>query len=153
MKRIILTVLLLSVTALTFGQNGENDNNAASAKNKQSEEKSLAPPQKADIDLTKLNYNMATAVIYRILSDESGRDLGKTVKIKGKYAYDDTIYGRFDYVLLFDATACCQTGFIFEDRRRKFPQDYPEPYDDIEIFGTLCEKTIDGMDMIYIECW
>ena len=153
MKRIILAVLLLSVTALTFGQNGENSNNAASAKNKQSEEKSLVPPQKADIDLTKLNYNMATAVIYRILSDEDGRDLGKTVRIKGKYAYDDTVYGIFHYVLLFDATACCQTGFIFEDRRRKFPQDYPEPYDDIEIFGTLCEKTIDGMDMIYIECW
>ena len=151
MKRFLLIcIFIVSALSFCFAENGKNsDKTSLSKQNVQDE---IFPPQKADIDLTKLNYNMATAVIYRILSDEDGRDLGKTVRIKGKYAYDDTVYGIFHYVLLFDATACCQTGFIFEDRRRKFPQDYPEPYDDIEIFGTLCEKTIDGMDIVYIEC-
>ena len=158
MKKIILTALLLSAAVLIFGQTGDRSDNAGPAKNVQSGGKSGTklselPPQKTDIDLTRLNYNMATALIYQILSDESGKYLGKTIRIKGVYSYDDTVYGIFHYVLLFDATACCQTGFIFEDKRRRYPQDYPEAFDDIEIIGTLCERTIDGMDMIYIECW
>lgn len=152
MKRIILTALLLSAAVLIFGKTGDIGDNAA-GKTGQPSQQSVAPPQKTDIDLTRLNYNMATALIYQILSDESGKYLGKTIRIKGVYSYDETVYGIFHYVLLFDATACCQTGFIFEDKRRRYPQDYPEAFDDIEIFGTLCEKTIDGMDMIYIECW
>ena len=99
MKRIILTALLLSTAVLIFGQTGDIGDNAV-GKTGQPSQQSVTPPQKTDIDLTRLNYNMATALIYQILSDESGKYLGKTIRIKGVYSYDDTVYGIFHYVQL-----------------------------------------------------
>ena len=106
---------------------------------------------KIDIDFTKYNYNMASAMIFEIFMDQE-KYLGKRIKIRGKFYADEDEHGQFFAVLLYDATACCQTGFSFEDNNRRYPEDYPAQLEDIEITGIYSKKYIGETEITYIDC-
>lgn len=109
--------------------------------------------KKIDLDLSKLNYNLAYAQIFEIMINID-KYLGKTVKIKGNFysSFDEDLLVRHYSVLIWDATACCQTGLQFILRgEHEYPADYPEEMCEIEITGTLCIKDFNGMDYIYLD--
>ena len=109
--------------------------------------------KKIDVDLSMLNFNIASAQIFNMLI-ETDLYLGKTVRIKGQFfsTYDEDNKVRHYSVLIWDATACCQTGLQFILRgEHEYPADYPEEMCEIEITGTLCIKDFNGMDYIYLD--
>ena len=106
---------------------------------------------KIDIDFTKYNYNMASAMIYDMFMNQE-EYLGKRVRIKGQFYASVDDFGLFFAVLLYDATACCQTGFSFEDNKRKYPDDYPPILSDIEMTGVYSKKYIGETEITYIDC-
>ena len=113
--------------------------------------KSGTDKNKIDIDFTKYNYNMASAMIFEMFMNQEAY-LGKRIKIRGKFYTDKDEHGQFFAVLLYDATACCQTGFSFEDSSRHYPEDYPELLEDIEIVGVFSKKFYGDTEFTYIDC-
>ena len=110
--------------------------------------------KKVDIDLSMLNYNIASAQIFNMLI-ETDSYLGKTVRIKGQFFsnYDEDNKVRHYSVLIWDATACCQTGLQFIPRGNPvYPDDFPEEMADMEITGILRMKLLNGMDYLYLDC-
>ena len=112
---------------------------------------SLQTAEKIDIDFTNLNYNMASALIFDMLANQEDY-LGKRIKIKGQFFASQDDFGSFLAVLLYDATACCQTGFTFEDDSRHYPEDYPALLEDIEIVGVYSKKYYGDTEFAYIDC-
>ena len=129
----------------------ERQNFAINVKAEKKSAKSSTDKNKIDIDFTKYNYNMASAMIYDMFMDQE-KYLGKRIKIRGKFYADEDEHGQFFAVLLYDATACCQTGFSFEDNNRRYPEDYPPILSDIEITGVYSKKYIGETEITYIDC-
>lgn len=105
------------------------------------------------LDFTDMNYNIAYAKIFNILINVE-QYIGRTIKFRGNfYSSEEEILNDRSYsVLLYDATACCQTGFQFIlTGEHKYPDDYPEEMSVIEIEGTLKMKEINGFEYLYIE--
>ena len=108
-------------------------------------------PDKIDIDLTKCSYTMASAIIFDMLLSQNDY-LGKRIKIKGQFWANEDDSNQFFAVLIYDATACCQTGLTFKDKNRRYPEDYPTQLEEIEITGVYTKEEIDGMSYAYIDC-
>lgn len=108
-------------------------------------------PNKIDIDLTKCSYTMASAIIFDMLLSQNDY-LGKRIKIKGQFWANEDDSNQFFAVLIYDATACCQTGLTFKDKNRRYPEDYPAQLEEIEITGVYTKEEIDGMSYAYIDC-
>ena len=106
---------------------------------------------KIDIDLTKCSYTMASAIIFDMLLSQNDY-LGKRIKIKGQFWANEDDSNQFFAVLIYDATACCQTGLTFKDKNRRYPEDYPAQLEEIEITGVYTKEEIDGMSYAYIDC-
>lgn len=104
----------------------------------------------ADIDFVDMNYNMVSSSIFNILID-ADKFLGKTVRFRGEYFETNDIGADevFHSCLIYDATACCQTGLQFELPQEKI---YPKEHENIEIFGMLSYKEINGMDYFFVAC-
>lgn len=107
-------------------------------------------PFSADIDFVDMNYNMVSSSIFNILIDAE-KFLGKTVRFRGEYfeTNDSGADEALHSCLIYDATACCQTGLQFELPQGKV---YPKEHENIEIFGTLSYKEINGMDYFFVAC-
>ena len=109
---------------------------------------------KIDYDFTKMNFNIATAQIFN-MTVEPEKYKGKTVRFRGLFMsiQEEGFSHRFYSVLQYDATACCQTGFMFYlPPEKKYPQDYPEEMSEIEVCGVLTATVEDGMDFVYLAC-
>ncbi|MBO7420173.1 MAG: hypothetical protein J6U06_03530 [Spirochaetaceae bacterium] len=104
-----------------------------------------------DIDFTKLNYVMASGIIFDMLVNQD-EYLGKRIKIKGAFWTEETDSEQFLAVLLYDATACCQTGLTFKDASKHYPEDYPELLSEIEITGIFSKEEKDGIIYTFIDC-
>jgi len=104
-----------------------------------------------DLDFTKINYVMASGIIFDMLMNQNDY-LGKRIKIKGAFWADQSESEQFLAVLLYDETACCQTGLTFKDPRRHYPEDYPELLSEIEITGVYTKEEKDGIIYTYIDC-
>ena len=128
-----------------------NGYNIIPVKAEKKSSKKESDSNKIDIDFTKYNYNMASAMIFEMFMDQE-KYLGKRIKIRGKFYADEDEHGQFFAVLLYDATACCQTGFSFEDNNRRYPEDYPAKLEDIEITGIYSKKYIEETEITYIDC-
>ena len=111
-------------------------------------------PLAIDYDFTKMNFNIATAQVFN-MAVEPDKYLGKVVKFQGQFMSieEEGFSSRFYSVLQYDATACCQTGFMFflpDDK--KYPDDYPAEMAEIEVCGKLTQGEVDGMDIMYLAC-
>ena len=92
-----------------------------------------------DVDLTRLSSTIAYAEAYSILTGPDAY-MGKTIKVSGRYfpSYFSETGLNYHFVLIDDATSCCQQGFEFIwNGDRAVPDDYPEKDTEIELVGQL----------------
>lgn len=109
--------------------------------------------KKIDLDLSKMNYNMVSGVLFEIMTSDDY--IGKCIKIKGQFIsnYDESTKSRHYAVVIYDPTACCQTGLMFIPRKEmSYPKDFPAEMSDYSVTGILREKEIDGMSYLYLDC-
>ncbi|NMP37881.1 MAG: hypothetical protein GX051_07120 [Clostridiales bacterium] len=101
---------------------------------------------KVDVDLTALSGTMVYAEVYNMVNNPQ-QYTGKTIKVAGKYnaSYYDKTDNYYHYVIVADATACCQQGLEFVwSGEHKYPQDYPQDAAQIELIGTYGSYTEQG---------
>ncbi len=90
-----------------------------------------------DIDLTKMSSTMVYSEVYNMM-DSPENYLGKTVRMRGPFAFAEGD-GRYYFAcIISDATACCAQGieFILRDER-VFPDEYPEEGKEITVVGVF----------------
>ncbi|MGN1202435.1 MAG: hypothetical protein ACI4RF_04010 [Eubacterium sp.] len=131
LKRFIIFVLCVLLCSVFAGCSAEETAKEAT------QEATMPLQQQIDVDLTQLSSTMVYSEVYNMMI--SPKDyVGKTVKMRGQFAqYTDTETGKTYYsVIIADAAACCQQGMEFVlNRDYKYPDDYPEPGQEIEVTG------------------
>ncbi len=106
-----------------------------------------------DVDLTKLSSTMVYSEVYNIVNTPESY-MGKTIKMKGLYnaSYYEGTGNYYHYVLIKDATACCQQGLEFVWKGdHAYPADYPENGTEVEIVGVFGQYEELGVTYNYIE--
>ena len=122
---------------------GEEQNSSGSAQDSSSStydyygssfEEISAPKTDVEIDLSKMNADLAYAFIFQIAVEPEKYE-GKTVRMTGTFEtfYDNEPYGRHDYCIITDVLACCAQGLEFESAK----VSGIEPGQKITISGTL----------------
>ena len=150
MKKSISKIIILSLIMMPFMipslagcNNHEAANDSAKAENTSSVDntedlKTTNVAQETDIDLTIMSSTMVYAEIYNITTNPDDY-LGKSIRLSGSYytAHYDKTDKWYHFVLIEDASACCQQGleFTLNDDYR-YPDDYPDDMTNIEIEGT-----------------
>ncbi len=80
-----------------------------------------------DLDLTGMSGSMVYAVVYDMMTNPDDY-MGQTIKASGPYTpvfYDETDK-TYHFVVVEDATACCQQGLEFVwAGQHNYPEDYP----------------------------
>ncbi|MCR5090975.1 MAG: hypothetical protein K6C08_15865 [Oscillospiraceae bacterium] len=89
-----------------------------------------------DVDLTQLSSTMVYSEVYAMMY-EPEQYIGKTVKMNGLFSTMKADDGKMYFACVVqDATACCAQGLEFEPKDSYvFPDDYPDPGDDITVVG------------------
>jgi hypothetical protein len=146
-------------------QDGSTVQSTTETKNKlqDSEEKSEIDMEEAetqdindvDIDLTVLGSTMVYSEVYNMMVNPD-EYLGKTIKIIGPYYASQLVYGTekyYHFVVINDATACCQNGmeFIWDDNSHVYPDEYPENNTVIEITGVFSSYEESGDTYYYLK--
>ena len=135
--------------------NGEEQNSSGSAQDSSSStydyygssfEEISAPKTDVELDLSKMNADLAYAFIFQIVVEPEKYE-GKTVRMTGTFEtfYDNEPYGRHDYCIITDVLACCAQGLEFESAI----VSGVEPGQKITVSGTLklCDAVSpDGME-------
>jgi len=105
-----------------------------------------------DVNLTALSSIMVYSEVYNMMTVPDDY-LGKSVKMRGEYAgtYYDVTDQYYHYVIIADATACCQQGleFIWEGEHN-YPDDYPELGTEVEVSGVFGSYDELGLTYYYI---
>ena len=93
-----------------------------------------APKTDVELDLSKMNADLAYAFIFQIVVEPEKYE-GKTVRMTGTFEtfYDNAPYGRHDYCIITDVLACCAQGLEFESAKIAGI----EPGQKITVSGTL----------------
>ena len=99
----------------------------------------VSPEREVDVDLTALSGVMVYAEVYAMMIAPEDY-IGKTIRIRGPYSpffFDDTGL-TYHYVLIEDATACCQQGIEFALGGKPLsPREYPAESMIIEVTGVF----------------
>lgn len=109
----------------------------------------LSKPQisnNLDVDLTKLSSTMVYSEVYNMMYTPDDY-IGKTVKMKGQFAYyeDPETKAQYFACIIADATACCSQGLEFIlTGEHTYPNDYPELGSEITVTGTFEVYTENG---------
>ena len=141
LKKLFATIILFTIFIMP-----------ASTAGKQAPKKFGNQNKKVNYDFTKLNYNMTSALLFDMLVNQD-KYLGKVMRFKGLFDYYETENERLYFALLFDATACCQIGVNFEDKTKKFPEDFPDTMEDVVVTGTYSVRILsDGSEYFYLDC-
>ncbi|SNU09841.1 hypothetical protein SAMN06297422_13120 [Lachnospiraceae bacterium] len=100
----------------------------------------MASSSDADIDLTVMSSDMVYSTVYQLLADADSY-VGKKVKISGPFysAFFEDTNQQYFFVIIRDATACCQQGmeFIWDDGSHVYPDEYPPENAEVEVVGTF----------------
>ncbi|MBR6050392.1 MAG: hypothetical protein IKP68_04205 [Clostridia bacterium] len=128
MKRILCIVFaaLMCVALVSCGADPTETTNAGQAE-----------VSTVDVDLTKLSSTMVYAEVYNMMVSPDDY-IGKSVRMKGAFAYGEGD-GRYYFAcIISDATACCSQGieFVLKDGR-KFPSEYPQAGTEITVVGVF----------------
>ncbi len=108
---------------------------------------------KIDLDLTNMSATMIYSTIFDMLIMPEDY-IEKNIKVTGWFeTYMDTQTGELYYaVIVPDATACCQQGLEFVwPGDHKYPEDFPEPGQDITVTGIYKMIENDGITYNYLE--
>ena len=106
-----------------------------------------AQAQKVDLDLTALSSTMVYAEVYDIVGDPAAH-VGQTIRIRGPYyATSDAALGtHYSFVVVEDATACCQQGIeVVLNGEHVWPDDYPQNDQQVEVTGTYGSYQEEGI--------
>ncbi len=109
-------------------------------------------PDTVDVDLTQLSSTMVYSEVYAMVY-EPEQYTGKTVKMHGLFATQEYNGDRLYACIVQDATACCAQGLEFElAEELVYPNDYPEPGEEITVIGTFdtYKEEHDGNFYIYL---
>jgi len=90
-----------------------------------------------DVDLTVLSSTMVYAEVFNIITNPNNY-IGKAIKMSGLYtaSYYEETGQHYHFVIIEDATACCQQGLEFIwNGEHTYPDDYPEEQAKIELVG------------------
>jgi len=96
-----------------------------------------AEDEDVDLDISKLNSMLVYSQVVSIL-DAPDQYLDKTIKLKGQYyaLYYEPLQQYCHYVVVGDASMCCQAGIEFIwSGDHTHPDDYPADKKIIEIVG------------------
>jgi len=118
--------------AESFASESENGN-------PEKQQSSVSAGVSVDVDLTVLSSTMVYAEVYNMMVRPDDY-IGKVVKMRGPYyaSYYDETGKYYHYVIIEDATACCQQGLEFIwDGGHTYPDDYPENNTNIEVVGVF----------------
>ena len=110
-------------------------------------------PSKVDLDLTKMSATMIYSTIFDMLVMAEDY-IEKNIKVTGWFeTYTDPQTSELYYaVVVPDATACCQQGLEFVwPGDHKYPEDFPEPGQDITVTGFYKMIETDGVTYTYLE--
>lgn len=93
-----------------------------------------APKTDVELDLSKMNADLAYAFIFQLVVEPEKYE-GKTVRMTGTFEtfYDNAPYGRHDYCIITDVLACCAQGLEFESAK----VSGVKPGQKITVSGTL----------------
>ena len=77
-----------------------------------------APKTDVELDLSKMNADLAYAFIFQIVI-EPEKYTGKTIRMSGTYEayYDNEPLSQHDYCIITDVLACCAQGLEFESAK------------------------------------
>ena len=163
MKNLFCVVLIALMLCSLVACGGEEDKetadnqtpNASASQNQPMEKELVSAPAVSesvqstdgiDVDLTKLSSTMVYSEVYNMLYTPDDY-IGKTVKMKGAFAYyeDPETKEQYFACIIVDAMACCSQGLDFiPTDEYTYPDDYPEPYTEITVTGTLEMYEEDG---------
>lgn len=91
-----------------------------------------------DVDLSKLSGTMAYAEVYNMMVYPE-EYIGKTIRIRGPYyaSYLEDTDTYYHYVIITDATACCESGIevIWDNNEHVYPDEYPDNLTEVEATG------------------
>jgi hypothetical protein len=99
-----------------------------------------------EVDLTKMSSTVVYAQVLDILSYPDNY-LGKKITMSGLFGiYESPTTGEIYYsCIIQDATACCANGIEFLRKGEfKYPEDYPEPGDEVRVVGYFETYEEDG---------
>lgn len=101
-----------------------------------------------DVDLTKLSSTMIYGEVYNMMVDPEAY-VGKTIKMQGKYVtgFYDATGQYYHYVVIEDATACCQQGLEFLWSDHTYPEDFPTENSEIIVTGVY--KSYTELEIVY----
>ena len=122
--------------------NSSVSQNQATEKASESAPTTSGPAQNTDgidVDLTKLSSTMVYSEVYNMLYTPDDY-IGKTVKMKGAFAYyeDPETKEQYFACIIADAMACCSQGLDFiPTDEYTYPDDYPELNAEITVTGTF----------------
>ena len=108
------------------------------------------PP--VDLDLSGLSGTVVYAQVFNMTMDPDAY-IGKVIRLSGWYSvYEDEERGVVYHACVIpDATACCAQGIEFLWRgEHLWPDDYPEPGEDIMVTGRLTTYEEDGYQYLLL---
>ena len=98
---------------------------------------SSAFAEKFDYDFTKMNYNMATAVVFDMMVSPGDYE-NKSARITGEFASELHEGVRLYAVIMWDATGCCPTGLtVVPQKEKKYPDDFPKEGSQVTVTGKM----------------
>lgn len=103
-----------------------------------------------DVDLTQLSSTMVYSEVYNMMTEPDSYR-GKSIRMKGTFAYSVGKEGYYLFCVIADATACCAQGMEFvlkEDR--KFPDEYPPETTEITVVGTFDTYMEDSFEYCHL---
>ena len=139
MKKYLATLLLLCMACVLITGCKDGEAQQRGAGNPKTQASDVAQKEKIDVDLTTLGSTLVYAEVYSMVNNPD-EYFGKTIKMNGPYYasfFDETgLY--YHYVIVEDATACCQGGLEFIwTGDHVYPDDYPEEKSSIEVTGVF----------------
>ncbi|HCC35024.1 MAG TPA: hypothetical protein DEQ02_05095 [Ruminococcaceae bacterium] len=144
MKKLAVVILLLFLFCVVTGCSDASDSPSAGAG---------APGGESEvIDLTEMSSTVVYTEVYNMVTTPDDY-VGKTIKVDGLYtpSFFDTTGDYYHYILVEDATACCQQGleFVWEGDHA-YPGDYPAEGEEILIEGVFTSYMELGEKYYYI---
>lgn len=156
MKKLFCVVLIVLMLCSLVACGGEEDEGTADnqipsssvSQNQPMEKESVSAPAASesvqstdgiDVDLTKLSSTMVYSEVYNMLYTPDDY-IGKTVKMKGAFAYyeDPETKEQYFACIIADAMACCSQGLDFiPTDEYTYPDDYPELNAEITVTGAF----------------
>ena len=139
MKKSLKALLLLCLACILIPGCKDSETQQSGDAGSDTQTVAESGAKKVDVDLTVLGSTMVYAEVFSMMNNPD-EYFGKTIKMNGPYyaSYFSETGLYYHYVIIEDATACCQQGLEFIwNSGHSYPDDYPEEQTKIEVTGVF----------------